>query len=237
MQAIMAATPDIVSQLERELLLGLLAPGDKFPSEHALCARFGCSRTPVREALKKLEAAGLLVARHGSGTYVADRSHERVSAAIRRFGATGQGEEAIRELMETRLILETGAVWNAARAAAKDPSCAAPILEAVERMAQLNEKKAALPALAQADADFHLALAKATGNPLTIAIHEALLPALRDHIRRTYADRALFVASEKEHRAIAKAVASGKPERAVAALHAHLGRARREALKLRKEKP
>ena len=231
MQAIMSTTQTITAELERELLVGQFAPGDKFPSEHALCARFGVSRTPVREALKRLEAAGLLVARHGSGTYVADRSPERVSAAIGRFNATGRDAASIVELMETRLILETGAVWAAAEAVAKVPTRARPIAEALGQMDALLARKSSLRALAGADATFHHALALATGNPLTIAIHQAVLPALRDYIIRTYLDTALFALSQQEHRAIHQAICAGDPGKAVAALHAHLGRAVREALR------
>lgn len=227
----MPPPPDITAELERELLLGRFAPGDKFPTEHALCERFGCSRTPVREALKKLEAAGLLIARHGSGTYVADRSHERVAAAIRRFGATGHGEEAMLELMETRRILETGAVWAAAEAAAKDPSRAAPIAEALAKMDALIAKKASLRAFAEADVVFHQSLALGTGNPLSIAIHQAILPALRDYIVGSYDDPAQFTISQRDHRAVYRAITAGDPAAAVRALHAHLQRSITLALK------
>lgn len=224
MQTAMSTTQAITTELERELLLGRFQPGDRFLSEHALCARFGVSRTPVREALKRLEAAGLLVARHGSGTFVADRSHDRVSAAIHRFSSTGRDAGALTELMETRLILETGAVWAATEAVAGNPAAAKPIAEALGQMDALLARKSSLRALAGADAAFHHALALATGNPLTIAIHQAVLPALRDYIIGAYQDSSQFTPSQREHRAIHHAITAGAPAQAVAALHAHLRR-------------
>jgi DNA-binding FadR family transcriptional regulator len=64
---------DRVHQALRELILaGELAPGDPVPSERALAERYGVHRQPVREALKRLEQAGLVQISHGGATRVLD---------------------------------------------------------------------------------------------------------------------------------------------------------------------
>ncbi|HQS07765.1 MAG: GntR family transcriptional regulator [Rhizobiales bacterium 24-66-13] len=73
--------------LLRDMILGdELQPGDKIP-EQALCARFGVSRTPLREALKVLAAEGLLVLTPNRGAMVARISNEEIDAYFPIMGA------------------------------------------------------------------------------------------------------------------------------------------------------
>jgi len=51
-----------------------LHPGDRLPTESALCADLGVSRSSVREALRKLQALDIVTVRQGSGSYVGDMS-------------------------------------------------------------------------------------------------------------------------------------------------------------------
>ncbi|MBO5393722.1 MAG: winged helix-turn-helix transcriptional regulator, partial [Pseudomonas sp.] len=64
---------DIVAELTQRILLGQLAPGEKLPSESTIVREHGVSRTVVREAISKLQAAGLVETRHGIGTFVLER--------------------------------------------------------------------------------------------------------------------------------------------------------------------
>ena len=50
-----SVTHEIAAALEKEILDGQFLPGDLFSTEHTLCARFGVSRTPIREVLRRLE--------------------------------------------------------------------------------------------------------------------------------------------------------------------------------------
>ena len=67
-----ASTQELVRGRLRELIADLQA-GDQLPSERALCAEWGVARMTLRGAVEALVAEGLLVRRHGSGTYVAFR--------------------------------------------------------------------------------------------------------------------------------------------------------------------
>ena len=65
---------DVVrSELKRLILGGEFAVGEKLPNEDRLCERFGVSRVTIREAVRGLIEDGLVVRRHGSGTYVTRR--------------------------------------------------------------------------------------------------------------------------------------------------------------------
>ena len=63
---------EVVQQIESLILEGVLRVGDRLPGERELARQFDVSRPILRDALKVLEARGLLVTRHGGGTYVAD---------------------------------------------------------------------------------------------------------------------------------------------------------------------
>jgi len=63
---------DIVAQLETMILEGTLKAGERLPAERVLAERFGVSRPSLREAIQKLAAKGLLISRHGGGTFVAE---------------------------------------------------------------------------------------------------------------------------------------------------------------------
>ncbi len=80
--------PPLAEQLSdaiaREFILrGSVAPGECLPSEKELSQRFGVSRPTVREALLMLQYAGLVVMRHGAGTFVLPRSHTLVNGLDR----------------------------------------------------------------------------------------------------------------------------------------------------------
>jgi GntR family transcriptional regulator len=59
--------------LRDQILRGVYQPGAAIPNEEALCAEFGVSRITVRRAVADLETSGLLVKRHGRGTFVSDK--------------------------------------------------------------------------------------------------------------------------------------------------------------------
>lgn len=73
--------------LEGRIVGGVLAPGERLPSEAELCAEFNLSRVTVRKSLAVLSASGLVRTRHGRGTFVADPLPRRASAT-RSLGPT-----------------------------------------------------------------------------------------------------------------------------------------------------
>ena len=67
--------------LEGRIIGGIYAPGERLPSESELCAEFNLSRVTVRKSVAVLVAAGLVVTRHGQGTFVADPLPRQVASA------------------------------------------------------------------------------------------------------------------------------------------------------------
>src|SRR5579864_1984545 len=106
----------VLAQLRRQILSGVLAPGDRLPSEQDLSLAFGVGRTTVREALGGLIASGL-ARRHRNRLVVSDRAllgAEEVSYA------TLATSISVRDVYEVRKLFEVKAVELAAEHWARD---------------------------------------------------------------------------------------------------------------------
>src|SRR5436309_15611314 len=107
----------IEASIRREIYNGALVPGQKLPNEFELARQFNVGRSAVREALKVLELAGLLVVRRGynGGTFVAPPDFEEASESITLTFRLG--ETTVDQLIEAALVIEVRAAELTARRA------------------------------------------------------------------------------------------------------------------------
>jgi GntR family transcriptional repressor for pyruvate dehydrogenase complex len=193
-----------------------LGEGDRLPSEEDMATRFGVSRPVIRQALTRLQHAGVIDVRWGSGSYVRNAASSAPS-----FGPVRSLNE-VRQVYELRATVESGA---AALAAQRRP--AAALAAARQALAKLDEALAADAVGHEADLQFHFAIATASENPF----FERVLQCLK--IPMDFAiglSRSLSLTHPKErkrivqaeHIAILRAIEAGEPEIASAAMRAHL---------------
>jgi GntR family transcriptional repressor for pyruvate dehydrogenase complex len=216
-----------------ELVLGELEPGNSLPSESALASQLGVSRLTVREAVKSLQARGLVELSRGRRPTVAWPNPRPVgdffTAAIRRD--PGQ----LLDLLEVRHALEVHIASLAARRASKAAVTALELALAAMRQTAEDPERPGQPdptAVNAADLRFHESLAAATGNQLLAHLMEAMeeplwasrLQSLRGHLARggTVAD---LVA---QHETILSRVRARDARGAAAAMRAHLGQTARD---------
>ncbi|MCB5282926.1 MULTISPECIES: FCD domain-containing protein [Micrococcaceae] len=165
----------VLTWIEGQLSSGRLALGGRLPPERALAEQLKVSRTSVREAIRVLEAMGVLRAGVGSGpeagTIVIADPTAALGAALRLHVATSH--LPVKDIVETRVLLES---WAAARARPDSPALAeaASLLEKMEDCAG-TETFLAL------DVQFHLALADAAGNAVVSAMMGSLREAIQDY--------------------------------------------------------
>src|SRR4051795_3052218 len=169
---------DVFLQIRDAILAGEIAEGSRLPNERELAERFEVGRPTVREALRSLEALGILEIRPGrsGGAYAARPSETTLASALSTLvslqGATAQ------ELAEFRLSFEADTAWWAARRADADDvtTLEALVTETRRLLRQIADD---WTPLTEADARWHEALARATKNRLRIGfslgLHEPRL--------------------------------------------------------------
>ncbi|MFZ2989052.1 FadR/GntR family transcriptional regulator [Ideonella sp.] len=211
---------DLVEAIAERIRSGALAVGDKLPTEAAIMAEFGVSRTVVREGLSKLQAGGLVATRHGIGTFVrglGDAPGFRI--APEQLGTLRD----VVAVLELRIGIETEA---AALAASRrtDANLAALRLALDELGQALEQGRSAVAA----DFQFHLEIARATQNShyteLMATLGRTIIPRARlepgealDEEGRIYLRRI-----NGEHEGILDAIASQDSDAARAAMRTHL---------------
>jgi DNA-binding FadR family transcriptional regulator len=215
----------LYEQIVAQIVDGSLPTGERLPSESRLCEIFGVSRPVVREAIFRLQADGLVVTRHGAGTYVARRPRDE----FLRLAPIG----AVADLMrcyELRIALEGEAAFLAAqRRSHRDLAAVDASLSELDRVIKSNELGV------DADHRFHVAIARASQNDLFSQSLDALSAHIFAgmHVARSLSlghspQRLALV--QQEHEAIAAAIHAGEAEQARAMMRHHIDSARARIL-------
>lgn len=194
---------------------GLVA-GSLLPTESELMEQLKVSRHPLREAMKALEAVGIVDIRHGHGTYVGSVPLEALEAGLSFRGALSvRGDYAdIRNLLEVREVLEAGLVGRVLGAYEQlDFAALDAAVTAMEREAEQGRHTPAQ------DWAFHETLYRPLGNELVLDLLQVfwkVFNALDDDLPRA-ADTATLTA--RRHRQILEALRA----RDEAGLHEAIG--------------
>ncbi|HDS1734425.1 FadR/GntR family transcriptional regulator [Pseudomonas sp. BP8] len=211
----------VIQALAARIENGIWGPGQKLPSEQALCKEFGVSRPVVREAVASLRLGGRLVARQGVGVFVVEQDVKRIGFAIE---TVVDDVRAAAQILELRLGVESESVARAAER--RSPASMADITEAYDQFNALGD--ASLEAEAAADFAFHLAIARATNNPHFTHLLEALGPDIildlnLKHSQVNSKNRQAHIKKiAREHGAIVSAISMGDAAGARTALQKHL---------------
>ena len=142
-----------------------LRPGAPLPTETELMSELGVSRHPLREAMKALEAVGIVDIRHGYGTYVGAVPMSALEAGLAFRGALSvRGDFAdMRDLLEVREVMETGLVPRVL--AAYDDLDLTTLNDAVTAMERAAARGRYAP---EEDWHFHEALYRPLNNALVL---------------------------------------------------------------------
>ena len=224
---------EVVESLGARIREGALAAGDKLPREADLMTEFGVSRTVVREAISRLQAASMVETRHGIGTFVVGRGDDSAFRIGPEQLATLQD---VIEVLELRIAIETeSAGLAAARRTEANLQAIRQALGAFE-----TALKGGQDAVGQ-DFQFHLEIARATQNRHFIELMGTLGGSMIPRARLSGAVAGPAATPERhdylmrinaEHQSVLDAIVHQDVEGARAAMRTHLANSRQRRQQL-----
>ncbi|MGH2557992.1 MAG: FadR/GntR family transcriptional regulator [Thermomicrobiales bacterium] len=206
----------IAGRLIEHIQQGNLNPGDRLPSTRELATRYSVALPTVREAIRRLQATGIVDARHGSGTYVS-RTHNRFMVTNPHLGVV-QGR-LILDLLDARLLIEPHLAAMAAQHANE---------QQVELMQTLLEESAGHiqngrdDLLLQSNMAFHAAVARGSGNQILADMIQSLVEV---YASEQFTVLSLYNARSEdhvEHLQIMSAIHEQQDQRARELMFAHM---------------
>ncbi len=215
----------LVEQIEALIVSRGLPAGARLPSERALSAELGVSRSRLREAMQQLISRGVVVSRQGGGTFVVDRSASlAVEGALKTLEPLVRSESGYwRDVMEIRRSLDTDAAYYAAlRADSRDRQHLLFALEAASAASAGHDPVAQ----ARADAAFHMAVAQASHNAVlrqvVAGLSSLLMQSITHSLTNLYRLPDTVRTLDSQHRLIAEAICEGRADEARMAAADHL---------------
>lgn len=197
---------------------GAWKPGYRLPPERELSEAFGVSRTVVREAVKALEARGVLESATGSGVSVRRADVNIVSQSLQTYMQLANRDDSEIRLNEVRRVLEVEMVALAASRITPEQQTQ---LRQICR--QMREGQNTAKQMAELDFRLHITLAEATQNDLFKVLLAPLIDQLHNHIILTWEDFPRPVEQVfDQHEAIVAAVENGDADAARQAMLKHL---------------
>jgi GntR family transcriptional regulator, transcriptional repressor for pyruvate dehydrogenase complex len=216
------AFEEVILQLKEAVVEGRLAVGDRLPNERELAKLFNVSRQSVREGLRMLEGFGVLTARRGvgpdSGWIVSGDGTSGLGVLLDLY--TSLQRIPVWDLLEIREALEVlSARSAAARGNARETH---RLVSSAKDMAVVSDREKFL----QADTEFHVLIAKTSGNTLAPILMEAIREAMARVMLLAFeavtdwpSERELLVC---EHLEIADKIQAGQGDAAAQALSKHI---------------
>jgi GntR family transcriptional repressor for pyruvate dehydrogenase complex len=158
----------VVERLKTFITSGGLKPGDRLPNETELATQFGVSRLSLREATKALELFGIVESKTGVGLTVGQVNLERITGHLGFHPALQNGSP--RQLIDTRVVIEIGALPYTAQRMAEDPGIYTRLRELSDRFRGTRE----LQDWIDLDIVFHRSLLDASGLLPLVAFNDLL---------------------------------------------------------------
>jgi GntR family transcriptional regulator, transcriptional repressor for pyruvate dehydrogenase complex len=204
----------IAAQLELLMTQGVYEVGGRLPAERDLTERFGVGRSTMREALRLVEAEGMLRIAHGVGVFVISDSkrpeHGRSLLLV-------DGELTVPELFEVRSALDRDAADLAARRITPDETEKLTSILAAAEGPDVDDDE-----FVRLDARLHRTIAEITKNRLLLHIADSISGPFVRHSQQVIGLPGRREAAHAGHRAIVAAIVARKAARACQAALAHL---------------
>jgi GntR family transcriptional repressor for pyruvate dehydrogenase complex len=210
----------IYEQIRDLIYRGEYRPGERLMAERDLASLFKVGRPTVRSAIQKLIDNGLVIARRGVGTFVADNTSQKINSSFLQM--MGGEEFSVTEFQETRMALEVKSAELAAQRSTDDD-----IRLLKKSHARVAEELVVGNPQMNSDISFHMNIAYATKNIFHIQMMKSIYEV--QHIVMDHAYAKLLQGMKlddlvlKQHANIMEAIISRNSVQARQAMEAHLG--------------
>lgn len=207
----------VAEQIRRHISLRLIKPGEPLPAERELAAMFGVGRVTVQQALRLLEASGLVEARRGrtGGTFVTKRDNDS-DAADDLIVRVMRHRKEMEDLLQYRRLVEPAVARVAA--GARRSSDLAAMRKAIRGMVQATSE----PDYMRHDTDFHIAVARATGNDILTQAIESIRMQLNDAMTLLPESDTWHRRISREHEELFGAIENGDGDAAERLMEQHV---------------
>ena len=205
---------EVARQLQARIV-DKLKPGDMLPPERELVQTFGVSRSSIRDAIRSLEAVGLLEPRQGVGTVVRELSADALVNPV--ASVLLQKQKAIDDLLDVRNIIEPALARRAAVHASHEH------IRELQSILMRQEQKVRQGELTtEEDSSFHYTIAVAANNSVMLKLVHVLMDLLHETRERSLQVGGRQQKSLAGHRRILAALKQGDAGGAEAAMRRHL---------------
>ena len=232
------ASDQVVDQLEKLILHGVLRAGEKLPSERDLAAEMGVSRPVLREALTVLQKKELIFTQHGSGVFVADFLGAAFAPAL--VDLFTSHEEAHADFLAFRRDIEGIAAERAARFGLPgEHETIRLIFEDMQNAHNEGDREREI----SLDVDFHISIMEASQNVFMLHMFRSMIEMLRRGVffnrSEVFDDHRTSQELLEQHSRIVEAILDKNGKAARSEMEAHLdyisGTVRRVNVQRRKE--
>ncbi len=187
-------TTQVIDRIKQYIESNQLQAGAQLPGERELARTLGVSRNVTREAIRALQATGILDIRPGNGVFVADFNYGDITAHL--SFAIGRQPREFRHWVEARAVMERAIVELAT------PRITPAQIERLEASIRQLDRAESFEADMAADLDFHRCLVEVTGNPVLMELMSFLAQFFQE-ARRLKGSR---FGGVDEHRAVIAAI-------------------------------
>lgn len=210
-----SVTDSVVDSLKEMISAGEFHPGEKLATEAVLCESFGVSRTCIREAMRVLQALGVVTILPGKGAFVSEKTEETQENELwfneesARFSDFIEVRMAI-EPLSTRLAIERAKAKQVARL----DEIHASFLKAYEERT--------LTKLIMLDELFHTEIVKISGNKLLVNINRQLVAANKKYRSESFLDEKVYRHAIVPHSQILACFHDKDPQKGADEMYEHL---------------
>ena len=182
---------EVAQRLQEQISRGTYKPADKLPTEPALMQEFGVGRSTIREAVRILANGGVVRVQQGLGTFVEENGGIEEPLPQRLKRAQFGDLDEVRQLLEMK-IAQKAALNRSEADLEKMELC----LKRRKDTAIANEVTACI----QADIDFHISIAEASGNGILSDLYKTVASHLKKHFAEIFQTTDTFKATQQLHK-------------------------------------